>query len=180
MMSCRTQWSDNVSSVIINITGHYHGESVITSMVTGNRLCDQGDRFLISLGACSLCCTFWHSIRLFWCFSDVCVRGYNKCPTLSMIVRRPAAMVACIIYIWPLMRTDITWHMTSMKIATVNVVCLPVAGRVGTAVALRAKVFGFNVIFYDPYLPDGTEKSLGKCTVFSIFLKLLIALGGHY
>lgn len=35
------------------------------------------------------------------------------------------------------------------------------AGRVGTAVALRAKVFGFNVIFYDPYLPDGTEKSLG-------------------
>ncbi len=36
------------------------------------------------------------------------------------------------------------------------------AGRVGTAVALRAKVFGFNVIFYDPYLPDGIEKSLGK------------------
>lgn len=36
------------------------------------------------------------------------------------------------------------------------------SGRVGTAVALRAKVFGFNVIFYDPYLPDGIEKSLGK------------------
>ena len=36
-------------------------------------------------------------------------------------------------------------------------------GRVGTAVALRAKVFGFNVVFYDPYLPDGIEKSLGKC-----------------
>lgn len=34
-------------------------------------------------------------------------------------------------------------------------------GRVGSAVALRAKVFGFNVIFYDPYLPDGVEKSLG-------------------
>lgn len=34
-------------------------------------------------------------------------------------------------------------------------------GRVGTAVALRAKVFGFNIIFYDPYLPDGIEKSLG-------------------
>ena len=28
-------------------------------------------------------------------------------------------------------------------------------GRVGSAVALRAKAFGFNVIFYDPYLPDG-------------------------
>lgn len=37
-----------------------------------------------------------------------------------------------------------------------------VAGRVGSAVALRAKAFGFNVIFYDPYLQDGVEKSLGK------------------
>ena len=36
-----------------------------------------------------------------------------------------------------------------------------VSGRVGTAVAIRAKVFGFNVIFYDPYLQDGIEKSLG-------------------
>jgi len=43
-----------------------------------------------------------------------------------------------------------------------------VTGRVGTAVALRAKVFGFNVIFYDPYLPDGTEKSLGRCSVSDI------------
>ncbi|XP_074865433.1 C-terminal-binding protein 2 isoform X2 [Carettochelys insculpta] len=34
-------------------------------------------------------------------------------------------------------------------------------GRVGQAVALRAKPFGFNVIFYDPYLPDGVERSLG-------------------
>ncbi|EDS27144.1 conserved hypothetical protein [Culex quinquefasciatus] len=34
-------------------------------------------------------------------------------------------------------------------------------GRIGSAVALRAKVFGFNVSFYDPYLPDGIEKSLG-------------------
>ncbi|KAL4659783.1 C-terminal-binding protein 1-like isoform X1 [Arapaima gigas] len=34
-------------------------------------------------------------------------------------------------------------------------------GRVGQAVALRAKAFGFNVHFYDPYLPDGVERSLG-------------------
>lgn len=27
--------------------------------------------------------------------------------------------------------------------------------------AVRAKVFGFNVVFYDPYLPDGVDKSLG-------------------
>uniref|UniRef100_A0A8C9EPG2 C-terminal binding protein 1 n=1 Tax=Pavo cristatus TaxID=9049 RepID=A0A8C9EPG2_PAVCR len=39
-------------------------------------------------------------------------------------------------------------------------VCL-VAGRVGQAVALRAKAFGFSVIFYDPYLSDGMERALG-------------------
>lgn len=33
-------------------------------------------------------------------------------------------------------------------------------GRIGTAVALRAKAFGFNVLFYDPYLPNGVDKSL--------------------
>jgi len=47
-------------------------------------------------------------------------------------------------------------------------VCVAFAGRVGTAVALRAKVFGFNVIFYDPYLPDGTEKSLGMYAVCGV------------
>jgi D-3-phosphoglycerate dehydrogenase/C-terminal binding protein len=34
-------------------------------------------------------------------------------------------------------------------------------GRIGTAVALRAKAFGFDVVFYDPYLPDGMDKALG-------------------
>ena len=34
-------------------------------------------------------------------------------------------------------------------------------GRVGTAVALRAKAFGMNVVFYDPHVADGLEKSLG-------------------
>lgn len=33
-------------------------------------------------------------------------------------------------------------------------------GRIGTAFALRAKAFGFNVSFYDPYVPDGQEKAL--------------------
>ncbi|KAG8137722.1 hypothetical protein E2320_004935 [Naja naja] len=36
-----------------------------------------------------------------------------------------------------------------------------VQSRVGQAVALRAKAFGFNVIFYDPYLSDGIERALG-------------------
>jgi C-terminal binding protein len=34
-------------------------------------------------------------------------------------------------------------------------------GRIGTAVALRAKAFGFSVVFYDPFLPNGTELALG-------------------
>ena len=34
-------------------------------------------------------------------------------------------------------------------------------GRIGTATALRAKAFGLNVLFYDPYKPDGFDKALG-------------------
>ena len=34
-------------------------------------------------------------------------------------------------------------------------------GRIGTAVALRAKAFNFRVAFYDPHLPNGVELSLG-------------------
>lgn len=34
-------------------------------------------------------------------------------------------------------------------------------GRVGTAVALRAKALGLNVIVYDPYVPVGRDASLG-------------------
>nr|CAG4650948.1 EOG090X05J1 [Simocephalus serrulatus]SVE94214.1 EOG090X05J1 [Simocephalus serrulatus] len=41
-------------------------------------------------------------------------------------------------------------------------------GRIGSAVALRAKAFGFNVIFYDPYLPDGIERSLGLTRVYTL------------
>jgi C-terminal binding protein len=34
-------------------------------------------------------------------------------------------------------------------------------GRIGTAVALRAKALQFRVMFYDPYLPNGVELALG-------------------
>jgi len=34
-------------------------------------------------------------------------------------------------------------------------------GRVGTAAALRGKAFGMDVVFYDPYVLDGYDKSLG-------------------
>lgn len=41
--------------------------------------------------------------------------------------------------------------------ATLGIVGL---GRIGTAVTMRAKSFGLQVKFYDPYLADGFEKSL--------------------
>lgn len=34
-------------------------------------------------------------------------------------------------------------------------------GRIGTAAALRAKALGMDVVFYDPYKPDGYDKALG-------------------
>ena len=40
--------------------------------------------------------------------------------------------------------------------------CLGIVGlgRIGTAVAMRAKAFGVQVSFFDPYVPDGYDKSL--------------------
>jgi D-3-phosphoglycerate dehydrogenase/C-terminal binding protein len=34
-------------------------------------------------------------------------------------------------------------------------------GRIGTAVALRAKTLGMDVLFHDPYVPDGRDRALG-------------------
>lgn len=34
-------------------------------------------------------------------------------------------------------------------------------GRIGTAAAFRAKALGMDVVFYDPYKPEGYDKSLG-------------------
>ena len=41
-------------------------------------------------------------------------------------------------------------------------------GRIGTATALRAKAFGFRVVFFDPYVPSGTHKALGLERVASL------------
>jgi phosphoglycerate dehydrogenase-like enzyme len=41
-------------------------------------------------------------------------------------------------------------------------------GRIGTATALRAKAFGFRVVFYDPYVPSGMHKAVGIERVSSL------------
>ena len=41
-------------------------------------------------------------------------------------------------------------------------------GRIGTAAALRAKAFGFRVIYFDPYTSSGTHKAIGIGQVTSL------------
>ncbi|HTM56054.1 MAG TPA: C-terminal binding protein [Pirellulales bacterium] len=41
-------------------------------------------------------------------------------------------------------------------------------GRIGTAVAVRAKSLGMDVVFYDPYRPDGWDKAIGIRRVESL------------
>ncbi|MBI5688597.1 MAG: C-terminal binding protein [Verrucomicrobia bacterium] len=48
-------------------------------------------------------------------------------------------------------------------------------GRIGTATALRAKAFGFRVVFHDPYVPPGTHKAVGIERVDSLSELLAVA-----
>ena len=41
-------------------------------------------------------------------------------------------------------------------------------GRIGTAVALRAKALGFQVAFFDPLLPNGAELALGVARALTL------------
>ena len=41
-------------------------------------------------------------------------------------------------------------------------------GRIGIATALRAKAFGMNVVFCDPYAPQGTDKAIGIERVYDL------------
>jgi C-terminal binding protein len=46
-------------------------------------------------------------------------------------------------------------------------------GKIGIAVAQRAKAFGFNILFYDPFATDGLDKSIGNVTRCSSLNDLL-------
>lgn len=65
-----------------------------------------------------------------------------------------------------LLRRDDAWSTLALPVApvrrlggqTIGIVGL---GRIGTAVAMRARAFDLNVVFYDPYVVVGQELSLG-------------------
>ena len=54
-------------------------------------------------------------------------------------------------------------------------------GRIGTAMALRGKALGMDVAFYDPYKPDGHDKSLGirRVETFEQLLAESLAVSLH-
>ncbi|MFO0820970.1 MAG: C-terminal binding protein [Pirellulales bacterium] len=66
---------------------------------------------------------------------------------------------------------SIAWHfdhvrpLRRLRGETLGIVGL---GRIGSAVAVRAKALGMNVIFFDPYKPDGYDKALGIRRVESL------------
>ncbi|ONG54945.1 phosphoglycerate dehydrogenase [Pseudoroseomonas deserti] len=54
-------------------------------------------------------------------------------------------------------------------------------GRIGTAVALRARAFGFDVAFYDPHLPNGVDRALGitRCRSLEALMERTDTLSLH-
>jgi phosphoglycerate dehydrogenase-like enzyme len=54
-------------------------------------------------------------------------------------------------------------------------------GRIGTATALRAKALGFNIRFFDPYLPNGADKAVGidRCRTLEELLRCADVLSIH-
>ena len=56
---------------------------------------------------------------------------------------------------WAPIRSPMIRRLSALRFGIVGL------GRIGTAVALRAKAFGMDVVFYDPFRPNGAELALG-------------------
>ena len=50
---------------------------------------------------------------------------------------------------------EVSQGATRIRGDTLGIICF---GQLGTAVAIRAKLFGFNIIFYDQNKPDGPDR----------------------
>ena len=62
-------------------------------------------------------------------------------------------------------KIEVAPKMRRLRTQTLGLVGL---GRIGIATALRAKAFGFRVVFFDPYAPVGTRKAVGLEQVGSL------------
>jgi phosphoglycerate dehydrogenase-like enzyme len=62
-------------------------------------------------------------------------------------------------------KIEVQHKMRRLNTQTFGIVGL---GRIGTATALRAKAFGFRVVFYDPYVPSGMHKAVGVSRVATL------------
>jgi phosphoglycerate dehydrogenase-like enzyme len=57
--------------------------------------------------------------------------------------------------VWTQIETPLIQRLSTQRFGIIGL------GRIGTAVALRAKAFGFDVVFYDPLRPNGADLALG-------------------
>ncbi|MDP3073505.1 MAG: C-terminal binding protein [Opitutaceae bacterium] len=75
-------------------------------------------------------------------------------------------------------KIEVAPKMRRLRTQTLGLVGL---GRIGIATALRAKAFGFRVVFFDPYAPAGTRKAVGLEQVGSLdeLLKLSDTISIH-
>ncbi len=60
---------------------------------------------------------------------------------------------------------EMTRHAPRLRGQTLGIIG---SGRIGSALALRARVLGMRVVIFDPYLPRGFEKSLGVERVWDL------------
>ncbi|MBI4432068.1 MAG: C-terminal binding protein [Candidatus Omnitrophica bacterium] len=74
------------------------------------------------------------------------------------------------------------WHSAgTLHRITGSVLGIIGLGPIGTAVAMRAKAFGMQVLFYDPYIGPGQEKALGikRCRSLDELLSAADAVSMH-
>ena len=69
-------------------------------------------------------------------------------------------------------KINVQHRMRRLNTQTFGIVGL---GRIGTAAALRARAFGFRVVFFDPFAPMGVHKALGIERVASLNELLAVA-----
>jgi D-3-phosphoglycerate dehydrogenase/C-terminal binding protein len=60
---------------------------------------------------------------------------------------------------WIYTQVQPTWRLRGRVFGIVGI------GRIGTATALRAKALGLDVVYYDPFVPQGRDKALGVRSV---------------